>query len=401
MAICTFLFTDYYYRQWIFDHKSKQISKGLDSFIAVTAKEGMTRAQVCESLYRYTTLRFTLIDSTGVVLCDSLHGEIKMENHLHRPEIEELDRSDIGFSRRKSATSADTTLYGAKRLMIENQPHYYIRAGMSLEDFSKTIFIVWRSILLILLPALFLLSAVLLWQFYNMDQRQQIAHQKLKGDLVANISHEVRTPLTAITGYLQLLKSSRSDFTLEQVDYLQRMQISVKQLGNLFSDVLELSLLENEMPLAYADINSRDMINCIIKTLSSSYLEKRISFVLEIEDFDFSGDGKFIEMVFKNILDNACKYSHSQGEVRVIFKRDGERCRFICRDKGKGIAASLENRIFERFFRGERDASIAGTGLGLAIAKHAVERHQGRLWYASIENQGTSFFVELPLQPNS
>lgn len=400
MAVLTFLFTDYHYRQWIIGHKTKQITNGLHSLQKMASLRHYDVATLCDDIYQLSTLRFTLINSQGKVVCDRLHGEEQMDNHLTRPELKGVKDGEIRFHQRKSTTSSDESLYGAIKLQLADTS-YYLRAAISLEHFDSTVGKVWKYILFLLLPALFLVSAILLWRLYLIDQKQQVAHQKLKGDLVANISHEVRTPLTSINGYLQLLKSEVGATSDSQRDYLERMELGVKQLSNLFSDVLELSLLENEMPLDEELLNSRDLINGIIRKLQSVYRDKLLHFSIEVEDFDFFADGKLIEMVFKNIVDNACKYSRVEGEIRVIFKRDVDTCRFICRDKGKGIPSHLENRIFERFYRGERDPSITGTGLGLSIAKHAVERHGGRVWYASVENQGTSFFVDLPYRQHS
>lgn len=405
MAALTFFFTDFYYRKLIVDQAEKQISLEIESFSSIVNLPGYlakNETDLCSLLYQLKSLRLTLIDSKGKVLCDSLRVEDKMDNHLLRPEIKALKAHEISFYRRTSSTSANSSLYGAK-LFEFDQRSYFIRAALSLEDFSQTVFSVWKLIVFILLPALLFLSLVLLRLLYRMDERQQIAHQKLKGDLVANISHEVRTPLTSIIGYLQLLESESSLMSAEQRDYLNRLKLSVKQLHSLFADVLELSLLENEMPLNIECLNSRDLIDQVVRQVEMVYLDKKLSIETDIEDFEFWADGKFIEMVFKNIVDNACKYSKLSGDIYLIFKRDGDLCRFICRDRGVGIPSDLEGRIFERFYRGAavKESGIPGTGLGLSIAKHAVGRHQGKIWYASVQNQGTTFFVELPLQLHS
>lgn len=400
MASLTFVFTDYYYRQAFAEQAKRQISLELDTFAEIA--HGLKGdGDACARLYQFKTLRLSLIESSGKVLCDSLQIEDQMENHLNRPEIKALDSAPIGFHRRTSSTSSVSYIYGAKKLSIADK-HYFIRAAFSLEDYHHLVLSIWVRIILFILPLLFGTSVLLIILLYRHDQRRQCQHQKLKGDLVANISHEVRTPLTSIAGYLQLLVDSKLELTADQKDYFSRLDLGVKQLHGLFADVLELSLLENEMPLNEEWINSRDFLEQILYKLEGSYRHKQLDIQLDIADFEFWGDGKLLEMVFKNIIDNACKYSRERGEIKLIFKLDGEFCRFICRDRGEGIPVEAQARVFERFYRGDgtRERGIAGSGLGLSIAKHAINRHLGRIWFASVENQGTSFFVEFPSNPH-
>ncbi len=259
------------------------------------------------------------------------------------------------------------------------------------------------GIFILMIPVLLVFTLILFKWLYTREAKRSADHNKFKGDLVQNISHEVRTPLTSITGHVQLLEEISDNLNETQKSCLSRIGNGAKKLSSIFDDILELSMLENEAPLFIEELNSRDFVSHIVSSLQAVYSDKNHHVELDLGDFEFDGDAKLLEMSFKNIIENAFKYTPKGGSIFVSLKSDGERVKFLVRDSGPGMSKADGERVFERFFRSEqfRNSEVKGSGLGLAICKHAVGRHQGRVWVVSVENHGSSFFIELPAKQNS
>ncbi|MCK5883959.1 MAG: HAMP domain-containing histidine kinase [Bacteriovoracaceae bacterium] len=262
---------------------------------------------------------------------------------------------------------------------------------------------IFLAIFLIMVPVLFLFSAILFKWLYARDTKRRVDHNKFKGDLVQNISHEVRTPLTSISGHVQVLEEISDNLNETQKSCLTRIGKGARQINQLFNDILELSILENESPLFIEEINSRDIVESIVDQVCTLYPDANHELTLDLADFEFEGDAKLLEMTFKNIIENSFKYTPEGGDIFISFKSNGDYIKFVVRDSGNGIPKEEQGRVFERFYRGNlvRNSKIKGTGLGLSICKHAANRLNGRTWVVSLENHGTSFFVELPAKQPS
>lgn len=232
--------------------------------------------------------------------------------------------------------------------------------------------------------------------FHDITQGHLI--QQMREDFVANVSHEVRTPLTAIKGYAQILTSLSNEEAAQFPAYAQKIEQNVNRLANLFQDILTLSVLESHERIDKDLVDSKEMINTTISNVSLAYQEKNIAIKQNIELESLWVEGRLFEQVITNLLDNAYKYTPNDGTIEIKVYRNHKHDCLEVSDTGIGIPESAINRIFERFYRVDesRSRNIGGTGLGLAIVKHIVNKHQGTISVSSKPNLGTKFIVQIP-----
>lgn len=229
---------------------------------------------------------------------------------------------------------------------------------------------------------------------------------KVKSEFIAVASHQLRTPLTGIKWYSQLLLADKTaPLNDTQKDYLKGIFDSNERMIKLINDLLDVSHIETGRK--FSVVKKKSDIVAIIKRVAKSEAVCHGTYKVRIE-FDkklpakliVPADEKKIEQVFMNLIGNAIKYSGSGDKVIIgAEKRFGD-AQFYIRDFGLGIPKSQQNRIFEKFFRADNIATISqeGTGLGLYIAKSIIEGHGGEIGFESKENKGTTFYFTLPLK---
>ena len=230
--------------------------------------------------------------------------------------------------------------------------------------------------------------------------------ERIKADFVANVSHELRTPLTSIKGYIETLRDKSYDTEEEKRDFLEIIEENTDRLIAIASDLLVLSELENSATVprnsrkGYEEIDIDDTIMRAVDSVNSLFSEKRINLSLKIEeDLPPLVANKFlIERMLINLVENSAKYTPPEGSVSVGASRNNGSLRIEVKDDGIGIPAEHQERIFERFYRVDKNRSreIGGTGLGLSIVKHIVIDHGGNISVKSSEGEGSTFSVELP-----
>ncbi len=225
--------------------------------------------------------------------------------------------------------------------------------------------------------------------------------ERVRRDFVANVSHELRTPLTAIRGYAETLLSG----ALEDLDnnrrFVEIIQAHAIRLNNIASDLLTLSDLESGRRDADpGPISVEEAINTAVLTVETEARLRGVNLVRNSESDAFiTGHALRLEQALVNLLDNAVKFNHRDGEVRIDSGRSPEGRVFISvSDTGSGIPSDDLPRIFERFYRVDRARSreVGGTGLGLSIVKHVVERMNGTIKVESRLGKGTTFTILLP-----
>jgi len=226
------------------------------------------------------------------------------------------------------------------------------------------------------------------------------ATDRLRRELVANVSHDLRTPLAALQGYLQTL-SLKPLPPEEQRRYLEIAVKHSERLGKLVSQLFELAKLDSEeLRVKPERFSVAELAQDVVHELQLAAETRgvRLEAQLPAEPALVEGDIELIERVFANLIDNALRYTSRGGTVRVEVGRDADRVRVDVSDTGCGIPADELERIFERFQRGQRAGTDdGGSGLGLAIAKKIVELHSGTIEAESAEDRGTTFRFRLPL----
>lgn len=232
--------------------------------------------------------------------------------------------------------------------------------------------------------------------------------EQMRSDFVANVSHELRSPLTALTGFIETLQGPAKGDVEANERFLHLMEREAQRMNRLIGDLLSLSKVEvNERvrPAGTADVVS--IINRVITTLTAQADEEQTKIVFTHPDPSMMvpGDEDEILQVFQNLIENAIKYGTPKTEVTVtITKHDraagvrGPALIVEVTDRGPGITSEHIPRLTERFYRVDdsRSRDVGGTGLGLAIVKHIISRHRGRLVITSARGAGSTFAVVLP-----
>ena len=224
------------------------------------------------------------------------------------------------------------------------------------------------------------------------------SNEAFRKEFLQNLSHEIKTPIFAIQGYLELLGDGAMDEPVTGKKFVEQAQSNVQRLVQLLSDVDAITNLEiNKDPILKQSFIIQDIINEAINNLSVKRIKKNIQFQFkkgsESPIYVFADKNKIYQVVV-NILSNASKYGKIDGQITAsIYKMEDEKILIEIGDDGIGIAEEHLPRLFERFYRTDdaRNREIGGTGLGLAICKHIIEAHGETIHVRSKENVGTTF----------
>jgi len=219
----------------------------------------------------------------------------------------------------------------------------------------------------------------------------------LHKDFVANVSHEFKTPITAIKGYANLI--AEGQLAMDQVrEYGEIVAGESERLSNLSSNLLKLSELDSHMIREQAqDFFLDEQLRKAVLLLEGQWKKKNIEFDLELEEIRINAAEHLLQEVWLNLIQNAIKFSHPDGLVRIELMQQSGRVLVRISDHGTGIKEEDKSRIFERFFKGDKSRMKDGNGLGLVIVKKIVEISKGSISFDSKHNEGTTFTVELPL----
>lgn len=229
--------------------------------------------------------------------------------------------------------------------------------------------------------------------------------ERMRSEFVANVSHELKTPLAAVKGFAETLLGGVEDEKTSR-SFLQIIYDESERLNRLIRDILELSKIESKrIAMEYSPIHLFPFFQSLVEFMQPEANKKRISLHMEVpEELFLEGDEDKLRQIFTNLLSNAINYTQEGGRVQLIVRdmhvnEHGDTVQFIVKDSGLGIPKKDLPRIFERFYRvnKSRSRSSGGTGLGLSIVKHLVDLHHGTIKVESELGLGSSFIIEMPL----
>lgn len=368
-------------------------------------------------------LRITLIGTDGEVLYESLLNKDEMDNHNERPEIIEAREKGEGEAVRYSATSGTHTFYYAERLQNGN----VLRIGRDSVSVNRIMVNTLVIVLVIALGILFVCMGISHYltkklvepieklatnimlvdennvyeeirPFVNTIKEQHINiinNAQLRQEFTANVSHELKTPLTAISGYAELIGNGMTGKE-DTIRFSNEIHSNANRLLSLINDIIKLSELDeadHQMEMERIDLYKLAE-NCV-QMMQVTAEKQGIRLILQGESTMVMANKGLMDEVFYNLCSNAIRYNKPGGSVTVTVGTKEEHPFLSVADTGIGIPKECQERVFERFYRVDksRSKSTGGTGLGLAIVKHIVAQHNAALHLDSELGEGTTIEI--------
>lgn len=232
------------------------------------------------------------------------------------------------------------------------------------------------------------------------DLSAQYAAEKMRKEFSANVSHELKTPLTSISGFGEMIANGMYANEADVRMFGQRIYSEAQRMVTLINTILHLSKLEeNDTTITWGMVNMEEIVKYVVDIISPQAHHLGVTVLSETEPVYVHGNHSLLSELLVNLLDNAVKYNRQNGQVSVkLSKTADNHMVLIVSDTGIGIPKDKQNRVFERFYRGEssRSKETGGTGLGLAMCKHIISRHHGTVTLDSVEGRGTTITVTMP-----
>lgn len=368
-------------------------------------------------------LRITLIGAEGEVLYESLLNKDEMDNHNERPEIIEAREKGEGEAIRYSATSGTHTFYYAERLQNGN----VLRIGRDSVSVNRIMVNTLVIVLVIALCILFVCMGISHYltkklvepieklatnimlvdennvyeeirPFVNTIKEQHvniINNAQLRQEFTANVSHELKTPLTAISGYAELIGNGMTGKE-DTIRFSNEIHSNANRLLSLINDIIKLSELdEADHQMEMEKIDLYKLAENCVQMMQVTAEKQGIRLTLQGESAMVMANKGLMDEVFYNLCSNAIRYNKPGGSVTVTVGTKDERPFLSVADTGIGIPKECQERVFERFYRVDksRSKSTGGTGLGLAIVKHIVAQHNAALCLDSELGEGTTIEI--------
>jgi two-component system NtrC family sensor kinase len=221
---------------------------------------------------------------------------------------------------------------------------------------------------------------------------------RIKSDFVNTVSHDLRSPLTAILGYVELIERVGPVSDVQR-DFIRHVQVSVHNITNLVDDLLNLGRIEGGFDTRLDKLDLEAMVRQSIENFRQQFANKGLRHVLEFGKNlpSFTGNPVQMRQVVDNLLENAIKYTSPGGAIKIRGEFEDSQIFLQFQDSGVGIPPQDLPYIFDKFYRASNILDEAsGTGLGLAIVKSIIENHQGRIWVESVLGEGSTFTIVLP-----
>ena len=374
----------------------------------------------------FKDLRITKISSNGIVLFDNNANVGDMDNHAYRPEVEEAQKIGFGQCARRSRTLNHNTFYYAVKLddgAVLRVAYSAANAfGIITNAVPVIIMIVCVMLIIIVICARFMTVSLIrpivnmtkyiddvgyvepvyneLLPFINTIREQHeniLKSSKIRQDFTANVSHELKTPLTAISGYAELIENGLCN-TTEVVRFSHEIRHNSQRLLSLINDIIKLSELDSiKEEIAFEVFDLCDVVSkCVdVIKVNAQRNDVLIKFESNGSKVELNANREMITELVYNLCDNAIRYNNKKGRVDVYIECINDKKRLVVSDTGIGIPPEHQERIFERFYRVDKSRSrqSGGTGLGLSIVKHIAALHNATIQLNSSPGKGTEIII--------
>lgn len=426
IAVVAIVFTAISIIALFYEAFQDQVREDLEVEARIMLHAGVENVVGKDVLQKESGVRITWIAADGSVLYDNDVPVGQLKNHKDRPEVKEALKSGTGDSDRKSDTLGMRTFYHAVRL--EDGTVFRVATqARGIFSILVTVFPVIGLIILLLVLVCASISHVLTRQLlspiYKMAENMEdhaesidetayrelvpflnkiraqhediLGSAKLRQDFTANVSHELKTPLTAISGYAELIENDMAD-EAQKKRFITEIRKNADRLLSLIVDIIRLSELDHKdggedfVAFDVYEVSKECMDN-----LRENARQKNVSIQLEGESVRIYGNREMIKEMIENLCQNAIRYNVDSGSVLVQIGQEQQRAFIRVSDTGIGIAKEHQERVFERFYRVDKSRSRAtgGTGLGLAIVKHIAMLHDARIEMESEIGKGTKITI--------
>ena len=230
---------------------------------------------------------------------------------------------------------------------------------------------------------------------FNMMAHELQSTEILKSDFVSNVSHEFKTPISAIEGYSMLLQND-DNLTPEQKEYVEKIVFNTQRLSSLTGSILLLSKIENQSIVSNkVNFDLDEQIRKSLLVLENAWEQKNIEFDIEMDDTDYVGNEALLHHIWDNLLSNAIKFSDINGKITIRLHNLENRILFTISDEGIGITEEAQKHIFDKFYQADSSHKQEGNGLGLALVKKIVDLEGGDISVKNNEDKGCTFTVVL------
>ncbi len=368
-------------------------------------------------------LRITIIEADGTVVYDSLGGEDVMENHGNREEILQAKADGEGRAMRTSSTSNEHTFYYAVqtergailRIAKDSSSIYTLTVHMAgmvgligIGVLVMCVILARRLTKNLMAPIEKMAANIVLMEedgvyeemrpFVSTIKAQHVdilQHAKMRQEFTANVSHELKTPLTAISGYAELIANGMTSGE-DTMHFASEIHHSSERLQNLINDIIKLSELDdNDLQLEFEEIDLLKEAKACVTNMQVHAEKNDVTLRAIGAPAILNANRTLIEELLYNLCSNAIRYNKKGGSVTITTGMENEHAVLTVKDTGIGIPKDSQERVFERFYRVDksRSKSTGGTGLGLAIVKHIVAQHEAQIFLSSEEGIGTEIRV--------
>lgn len=219
--------------------------------------------------------------------------------------------------------------------------------------------------------------------------------EMMRNDFISNISHEFKTPLSSLNGYLTLLQDSTLSEN-EKNEYISKAVFSMKNLNDLTENILSLSKIEHQAELPAAETYRLDeQLREAVLILEPNWEKKNISFDINLPEIVYTGQKSLLFRVWTNIIGNAVKFSFNGGSITIRLEESDHHYKIYISDEGIGMTEEEQEHIFDKFYQADPSRKSQGNGLGLALCKEIVSKCSGKIYVTSKPNDGSVFLVSL------